>query len=50
MAIGASAVFYSGILDDIEAHDFDVFHRRASLSAWEKVRRIPALWLKVRSL
>lgn len=50
MAIGASAVFYSGILDDIEAHDFDVFNRRASLSAWEKVRRIPALWLKVRSL
>lgn len=50
MAIGASAVFYSGILDDIEAHDFDVFNRRANLNAWEKVRRIPALWLKVRSL
>lgn len=50
MAIGASAVFYSGILDDIEAHDFDVFHRRANLSAWEKIRRIPALWFKVRAL
>jgi 15-cis-phytoene synthase len=50
MAIGASAVFYSGILDDIEAHDFDVFNRRANLSAWEKIRRIPALWLKVRAL
>ncbi|MFZ5880950.1 MAG: phytoene/squalene synthase family protein [Chloroflexota bacterium] len=50
MAIGASAVFYSGILDDIEAHDYDVFHRRANLSAWEKIRRIPALWFKVRAL
>lgn len=50
MAIGASAVFYGGILDDIEAHDFDVFNRRATLSAWEKIRRIPSLWLKVRAI
>ena len=50
LAIGAASTFYNGILDDIELHDFDVFSRRASLNTWEKVRRIPALWLKVRSL
>jgi phytoene synthase len=50
LAIGASAVFYNGILEDIEKHDYDVFNRRARLSSWEKVRRIPSLWLKVRSL
>ena len=49
-AIGAASTFYSGILDDIEKHDYNVFDRRASLSAWEKVSRIPGLWLKVRSL
>ena len=50
MAIGAAAVFYQGILDAIEANDYDVFNKRASLSAWEKVRRIPSLWWKVKSL
>lgn len=45
-AIGAAAVFYQGILDSIEANDYDVFNKRASLSAWEKIHRIPALWWK----
>ncbi len=45
LAIGASSGFYQGILDVIEANDYDVFSRRASLSAWEKVSRIPGLWL-----
>jgi phytoene synthase len=50
LAIGAASVFYQGILEDIEEHDYDVFSRRASLSALGKVSRIPALWLKVRSM
>jgi phytoene synthase len=50
LAIGAASVFYQGILDDIEKHDYDVFSRRASLSAVGKVSRIPALWWKVKSL
>ena len=50
LAIGAASVFYQGILDDIEKHDYDVFSRRASLSALGKVSRIPALWLKVKAL
>ena len=47
MAIGAAADFYRGILDDIEANDYDVFTRRAGLSAWQKVSRIPSLWWKL---
>jgi len=50
LAIGAASVFYQGILDDIEKHDYDVFTRRASLSAVGKISRIPALWLKVKAL
>jgi 15-cis-phytoene synthase len=49
LAIGAASTFYSGILEDIEKHDFNVFTRRASLSAWEKASRIPRLWFKIRS-
>lgn len=43
LAVGAASVFYQGILDDIEKHNYDVFRRRASLSTWGKVCRIPAL-------
>lgn len=50
LAIGAASVFYQGILDEIEKRDYDVFTARASLSTVGKVSRLPALWLKVRSL
>jgi len=50
LAIGAASVFYQGILDDIEKHDYDVFSHRASLNTLGKVSRIPSLWLKVKSL
>jgi 15-cis-phytoene synthase len=50
LAIGAASIFYQGILDDIEKHDYDVFTRRASLSALGKVSRVPALWLKIKTL
>jgi 15-cis-phytoene synthase len=50
LAVGAASMFYQGILDQIEKNDYNVFSRRASLSAWEKASRIPALWLRVRSL
>lgn len=50
LAIGAASIFYQGILDDIEKHDYNVFNRRASLSAVGKVSKIPVLWLKVKSL
>lgn len=50
LAIGAASVFYQGILDDIEKHEYDVFTRRASLSAMGKIARIPSLWWKIKSL
>ena len=50
LAIGASSSFYQGILDAIESNDYDVFSKRASLTAWGKVRRIPILWWKLATL
>ncbi len=43
-AIAAAADLYRAILQDIEAHDYDVFNRRAYISGWEKLRRLPAIW------
>jgi phytoene synthase len=50
LAIGAASTFYQGILDAIEANDYDVFSKRANLSSWGKVSRIPGLWLKLANL
>ncbi len=50
LAIGAASVFYQGILDDIERHDYNVFTRRASLNTLGKVSRLPALWVKIKAL
>jgi len=50
LAIGAASVFYQGILDEIERNDYNVFSSRVSFSTLGKVSRIPALWLKVKSL
>lgn len=50
MAIAAASDFYSAILEDIEAHDYDVFTRRAHLGAWSKISRVPALWWKLQSI
>ena len=43
-AIGAAAGLYRAILDDIEAHDYDVFTRRAHLSTMGKLSRLPRIW------
>ncbi|MEA4906551.1 MAG: squalene/phytoene synthase family protein [Anaerolineaceae bacterium] len=48
LAVAAAAAFYRGILDDIQAHDYDVFHRRACVSAWGKLRRLPGAWCQSR--
>lgn len=47
-AIAAAAGLYRGILDQIEANDYDVFTRRASVSTWGKVRCLPGLWWRSR--
>ncbi len=43
-AITAAADLYEAILADIEAHGYDVFHRRAHTGAWGKIRRLPGIW------
>jgi phytoene synthase len=48
-AIGAAAELYRGILDDIEAHGYDVFSRRARVSTWGKLRRLPGIWWRSRA-
>ena len=43
-AIAAAAELYRAILEDIEAHDYDVFRRRAYVNNWEKIKRLPGIW------
>ncbi|HHX64804.1 MAG TPA: squalene/phytoene synthase family protein [Chloroflexi bacterium] len=43
-AIAAAAELYRGILEEIETHGGDVFHHRAHLSTWDKLRRLPGIW------
>jgi phytoene synthase len=47
-AIAAAAELYRGILDDIEAHDYDVFSRRAHVSTVRKLVRLPGVWWRSR--
>ena len=47
-AIAAAAKLYEAILKDIEAHDYDVFSRRASVSKLGKISRLPAIWWQAR--
>ncbi|MFQ3647250.1 MAG: squalene/phytoene synthase family protein [Anaerolineae bacterium] len=44
LAITAAARLYEAILQDIEAHDYDVFSRRARISTLGKLRRLPGIW------
>jgi 15-cis-phytoene synthase len=47
-AVAAAGELYRAILDDIEANDYDVFNRRAHVSAWGKLRRLPGIWWRSR--
>jgi phytoene synthase len=46
-AIAASAELYRGILAQIERNDYDVFNRRAYVSAAKKLSRLPGIWRRV---
>lgn len=50
LAIGAAADLYRAILNDIVANDYDVFSRRAYVSAWGKLGRLPRIWWQTRSM
>lgn len=47
-AVAAAAMLYRGILDDIEAHDYDVFSRRAFVSRRRKMAILPRAFLYAR--
>lgn len=47
-AIAAAAELYQAILTDIEAHDYNVFTRRARVSTLGKLRRLPGIWWRSR--
>jgi len=49
-AIAAAAELYQAILEDIEAHDYEVFHRRAHISGLGKLLRLPAIWRRSRNV
>ena len=48
-AIYASAELYRAILEDIEAHDWDVFRRRSYVGSYGKLRRLPGIWWRSRA-
>jgi 15-cis-phytoene synthase len=47
-AIAAAASLYCAILEDIEAHDYDVFRHRARVGFVGKARRLPGSWWAAR--
>ena len=47
-AIAAAGELYRGILEDIEANDYQVFTRRAHVTGWGKLRRLPGIWWRAR--
>jgi phytoene synthase len=47
-AVACAAELYATILDDVEAHDYDVFHRRVRVSGWSQLRRLPGIWWRAR--
>jgi phytoene synthase len=49
-AIAAAAELYRAILLNIEAHDYDVFHRRAHVTKRGKLRRLPGIWWRTKTL
>jgi phytoene synthase len=49
-AVAAAAFLYRGILDDIERHDYDVFHRRAYVPGRHKAGALFKAWSYTRQL
>ena len=47
-ATAAAADIYGAILADIEAHDYDVFRRRAYVGSGRKLRMLPRIWWRSR--
>jgi len=50
LAVAAAAEIYRAILSDIEAHDYDVFRRRAHVSGAAKLSSLPGIWWRSQRL
>lgn len=50
LAIAAAARLYAAILDDIEAHDYDVFSRRAHVRRPRRLLELARAWRQVQTL
>jgi phytoene synthase len=48
-AVAAAAELYRSILDDITAHDYNVFTRRAHVSDIGKLIRLPGIWWRAKT-
>ncbi|MBR8835483.1 MAG: phytoene synthase [Stigonema ocellatum SAG 48.90 = DSM 106950] len=46
LPVWASLMHYSRILSVIERNDYDVFNQRAYVPQWQKLRSLPAAWLR----
>ncbi len=42
-AVGAAALLYRAILDEIEAMDYQVYARRAHTTGWQKLKMLPGI-------
>jgi phytoene synthase len=47
-AIAAAAILYRGILDDLEAHDYNNFTRRSYVNQRGKIARLAQAWWRIR--
>jgi 15-cis-phytoene synthase len=47
LAVAAAARLYRGILDKLVANNYDAYTRRAHLTLYEKLARLPRMWLDV---
>lgn len=49
-AVGAAALLYRAILDEIALLDFNVFHQRAYTTSWQKMSMMPLILRRVRDI
>ena len=50
LPVWASLMLYQGILDEIEANNYDVFNKRAFVAKYKKTLSLPVAWLRAQVL
>ena len=50
LPVWASLMLYQGILDEIEANNYDVFNKRAFVAKYKKTVSLPVAWLRAQVL